>query len=96
MKKMKHLELVNLTNEYIWKSKKYTKRLEQYKQELIIHIEWMENQIDKTTNPEIIKHYKNNIKARKQEIKQVEIRIIDEKSKTKQYIKYEKEGNIFG
>ena len=96
MKKMKHLELVNLTNEYIWKIKEYTKRLEQYKQELIIHIEWMKNQIDKTTNPEIIKHYKNNIKARKQEIKQVEIRIIDEKSKTKQYIKYEKEGNIFG
>ena len=96
MKKMKHLELVKLTNEYIWKSKEYTKRLEQYKQELIIHIEWMENQIDKTTNPEIIKHYKNNIKARKQEIKQVEIKIIDEKSKTKQYIKYEKEGNIFG
>ena len=56
----------------------------------------MKNQIDKTANPKIIKHYKNNIKARKQEIKQVEIRIIDEKSKTKQYIKYEKEGNIFG
>ena len=56
----------------------------------------MKNQINNTTNPEIIKNYKNNIKAREQEIKQVEIRIIDEKSKTKQYIKYEKEGNIFG
>ena len=92
---MKHLEFVKLVNKLLWKSREYIRRLKKYRQDLIEHIEWLQENINKTTVPEIIEQYNYSIQIRGQELAQVEINIILEENKLKENMELEKECNIF-
>ena len=93
---LSQIKFVTFVNKWIWKSREFIKELKEYREYLVGHIEWIEGEIRKHTDNEILERLINHRQERIQELEVIKEEIIYSKNKQKYYTEIANQYNIFG